>query len=91
MELGDAFHDLVHKDAVVGNGHERTAIVGEPVFQPLHALCVEMVGRFVEEQDVGARQQQPGQRDAHLPSAGELSAGFGVVAVMEPQSAQSLA
>lgn len=91
MELGDAFHDLVHEDAVMGNGYERAAIVGKPVFQPFHAFRIEVVGRFVEEQDVGARKQQRGQRDAHFPAAGELSAGSGVVAVVKSQSAQCLA
>ena len=31
-----------------------------------------MIGRLVEQQQVGLGQQQLGQRDAHLPSAGEL-------------------
>ena len=31
-----------------------------------------MVGRLVEQQQVGLCQQQLGQRDAHLPAAGEF-------------------
>ena len=31
-----------------------------------------MVGRLVEQQERGGQQQQPGQRGAHAPAAGEL-------------------
>ena len=42
------------------------------LFEPLHALGVEMVGRLVEQQDVGLLEQQPGQRDAALLAAREI-------------------
>ena len=47
-----------------------------------------MVGGLVEQQQVGASEQQLGQRDAHLPAAGKgLSRPVGVVGA-EAESAQ---
>ena len=40
--------------------------------EPRHAFRVEMVGRLVEQQDVGLRQQQLGQRHAPLLAARKL-------------------
>ena len=47
---------------------DRTSIGLQEAFQPQRGLEVEMVRWFVEQQDVGVRQQQRAQRDAHLPS-----------------------
>ncbi len=42
-------------------------------FKPVAGFEIKMVGRFVEQQQVRLRQQQLGQRDTHLPTAGKLS------------------
>ena len=42
------------------------------VLKPVARLEVEMVGRLIEQQQTRFCQQQLGERDAHLPSAGEL-------------------
>ena len=41
-------------------------------FQPQRRFQVEVVGRLVEQQQVGVGEQRGGQRDAHAPAAGEL-------------------
>ena len=41
--------------------------------QPGAGAGVEVVGRLVEEQDVGPAQQQPGQAEAHDLAAGDLA------------------
>ncbi len=40
------------------------------VDEPQHAFEVEVVGRLVEQQEVGLREQHRGERDAHAPAAG---------------------
>jgi len=40
------------------------------LFEPLHALRVEVVRRLVEEQDVRVREQKPAERDAPAFAAG---------------------
>ena len=45
----------------------------QELLEPLDALGIEVVGRLVEQQHVGLRQQQPAQRDAALLAAGQLA------------------
>ncbi len=47
-----------------------------------------MVGGLVEEEEVGLGEQQPGQRDAHLPATAEGVAGLVPVLGAEPQAVQ---
>jgi hypothetical protein len=47
-------------------------VLGEVPLEPGHGLGVEVVGRLVEEQQVGRAQQQPAQRDAAALAAAQL-------------------
>jgi len=51
------------------NGRPR--IVLQIAFEPLDCLQIQMVGGFVQQQDVRLAQQQPRERDARLLAAGE--------------------
>ena len=51
--------------------HARAAAL-DVLLEPLGGGQVEVVGRLVEQQHVGAPEQQSGQSDAHLPAAREL-------------------
>ena len=53
IELEDPVDDIVEEVAVVGDEDDVAGIVDEMLFEPLDALGVEMVGRLVEQQDVG--------------------------------------
>ena len=44
------------------------------VLQPERAFEIEIVGRLVEQQQVGLREQRCGERHAHAPAAGEFRA-----------------
>ena len=46
----------------MGDGHDRAGVVAQEAFEPRHGLGVEVVGGLVEQQQVGAREQQPAQR-----------------------------
>ena len=54
-----------HQDDAAG-------VLLEVALEPGDAFGVEMVGRLVEQQDVGLGQQQPGQRHAALLAARQL-------------------
>ena len=89
LAVGDVGHvvdDGVHEGAVVADHKHGAAIALEEVFQPAHALQVEVVGRLVEQQQVRLAQQQLGQRDAHLPAARKLVGGAGHVRLVEAQA-----
>ena len=64
---GDVEEVAVVRDQDVGVG-----IVVQIVLEPVARFEVEVVGGLVEQQQAGLLQQQFGQRDAHLPAAGEL-------------------
>jgi len=71
IELDDPGREPLEKGAVVGDEDHRAGIFEQEGLEPLDRLDVEMVGRLVEEQQVGLRDQRPGQQHAPLPSAGQ--------------------
>jgi hypothetical protein len=44
-------------------------------FQPVARFEIEVVGGLVEKQQAGTSEQQLGERDPHLPAAGERLRG----------------
>lgn len=66
--------DIAHrieKFAVVRNHDQRARIAMQPVFEPDDGVEVQVVGRLVEQQQVGAAHQRLSQVQAHAPAAGE--------------------
>ena len=55
----------------MGDGHDSAAVVVEMALEPRHRLGVEVVGRLVEEQQVGLAQKQPAQGDPSPLAAGQ--------------------
>jgi hypothetical protein len=64
--------DDVEKIAVVRDQDQRALIALEPVFEPEDGVEVQMVGRLVEQQEVGAAHQGAREVEAHAPAAGEF-------------------
>ena len=71
VELDDARGHRIEKGAVVRDQEQRTAKVVEQVLQPEDGVEVEMVGRLVEQQHLGRRDQRLCQRDALLRAAAQ--------------------
>ncbi len=71
VDLHHLRHDAVHELAVVRGHQQRALIALEEAFQPDQAFEVEVVARLVEQHGVGAHEEDAGERDAHLPAAGE--------------------
>ena len=59
----------------MADDEQRRRIMREMLLQPERAFEVEIVGRLVEQQQVGLREQRRGERDAHAPAAGKFRAG----------------
>jgi len=57
--------------------HDAGPYPGQLPLQPLDAGQVEMIGRLVEQQDVGCRSQRTGQRRAASLAAGQRGGVFG--------------
>ena len=71
VELDDPVGDLVDEVAVVADQHDRPGVLRQEAGQPLDRCQVEVVGRLVEQQDVGVLEQQPRERHPHHPAAAE--------------------
>ena len=85
-------------DGVVGGGVEEVAVVGdddlgtgqggEVAFQPQHGFEVEVVGGFVEQEQVGAVHEGLGKVEAHAPAAGKGFNGAVVFGLAKPKPVQ---
>ena len=82
-KLHDAAHGDIEEIAVVRDQHEGVRVIGQIVFEPVAGFQIEVVGGFVEQQQVGLFEQQFGQRDAHLPAAGKLFGAAFPIALAE--------
>jgi hypothetical protein len=71
VELEDPARDVVEEIAVVGDGHDGALVVGQVALEPCDRLGVEVVGRLVEQQQVGLGEQQPRERDPATLAAGQ--------------------
>ena len=61
----------VEELAVVADQQQGAGILEQPLLQPQHRVQVEVVGGFVEQQQVAGHHQRARQVQAHAPAAGE--------------------
>ena len=64
IQFQDPAGDIVQEIAVMGDQDDAAFVFAQRRFQPFHRLRVQMVGGFVQQQNVGRVQQQLAQRDA---------------------------
>ena len=62
---------IIQKVAIVGHGDHGAFILLQMLLQPQHRFGIQVVGRFVEQQNIGLLEQQPAQRHPPLLAAGE--------------------
>ncbi len=72
VELEDPAGDVVEEVAVMGDDHHGARVFAQMLFEPGHGFGVEMVGRLVEQQQIGLGQQQPAERHAAPLAARQL-------------------
>jgi hypothetical protein len=71
VEFQNPAGDIVEKVAVVGDGDDRSRILLEVMFEPSDSLRVEVVGWFVEEEDLGLFEEKAAESDAAPFAPGE--------------------
>jgi hypothetical protein len=84
--VGHVRHAAVQEVTVVRDEQQRAAVLGEPPLEPHDRIEVEVVGRLVEQQQVGAAQQCTAEIEAHAPAPREGGDRALEVAGREPQS-----
>ena len=63
---------MVEEVTVVRHGYDGAFVLLQMLLQPFYALCVQMVGRLVQEQDVGFLKQDSAQCHTATLSSGEV-------------------
>src|SRR5215211_3812417 len=71
LELEHGRADRLEEPAVVRDQHDRRVELEQRLLEPLERLDVKVVGRLVEEQEVGLGGERAGQRAARELPAGE--------------------
>ena len=73
VQLDDAGADGIQKGAVVADGDHAATEVLQQLFQPEDGIHVQVVGRLVQQQHVGARDQRLRQRYALARAARQVA------------------
>ena len=89
-DFDDAADELVEKFAVVRDDEDRAGIGFQIILEPEQRFEVEMVGRLVEQQQVGLLRQQARQMGAHDPAAAHFAGRAVEIFFAETQSGEDL-
>ena len=81
--------DLVQECAVVGRDDHCAPEGSEVLLEPQVCIEIKMIGRLVQEQEVGLPEQQPGKARPHDPAAAELTHRPHKVALLEAEARQN--
>ena len=89
VDLGDAVDGRVEECPVVGDQHERAPVGDDEAGQPRKAVGVQVVRRFVEEQEVRLGRSTRGERRARAASPPDSAVNRRSSAVPSSSSAQT--
>ena len=65
--------DLVQEMAVVRNDDKASVVTAKVILEPVHGIEVEVVRRFVQQQNIGIPEQRLRQKDPHFLPALKLA------------------
>ena len=88
FDMNDFIHHRVEEVAVVGDQNQSALIALEPLLQPNNRIEIEVVSRFIEQQQVRAADQRLRQVEAHTPAAGEVADRAFQLFIAEAQAVQ---
>ena len=57
----------------MGDQDQRPRVALQPLLQPEHRIKVEVVSRFIEQQQIGAADQRLREVKTHTPAAGKIA------------------
>jgi hypothetical protein len=88
IEMGDDVHRPIEQPAIMADDDGSPRKPREPPFQPHRGFEVEVVGRLIQQQQIGFQEQRAGQRHAHPPAAGIGGQRAGLRGFIEAQPRQ---
>ena len=89
--VGDLVHTrdkLIHELPVVRDHENGAGVVLEIILEPEQREEVEVIGRLVQQEEVGLHDQQPRKVRAHDPAAAHLARGPVEVALLEAEAVE---
>ena len=89
-DFDDAVHELVQELAIVRDHEDRAGVIFQIILKPEEGLEVEVVGRFVEDEEVGFLGEEAGEVGAHDPAAAEFGGAAVEVAVAKAEAVEHL-
>ena len=73
FDVDNFVDDRIEEIAIVGDQDQRPRVALQPLLQPDHRIKVEVVSRFIEQQQIGAADQRLREVKAHTPAAGKIA------------------
>ena len=61
----------IHEVPVMRDHQDRTIESNQPTLEPEHCVKVKVIGRFIQQQQVGRSHEDSGQIEAHFPATRE--------------------
>ena len=83
-----AIRDIINKRLIVRNEHQHIGLSFQKILKPLNRLNVQMVGRLIEQQHIGALEQNLSQFNTHSPPSAKLRGGAVEVSALKAQANQ---
>ncbi len=81
---------VIEKITVMGNNDCRAIPLCQITFQPFDSFDIEMIGRLVEQQQIGVRQQETRQMRTRTLTAGEMIERHVIIGFIEAQAGEHL-
>ncbi len=80
--------DAIQKIAVMGHDDQRFRIGTEMIFEPKKRVCVKMIRRFVENEQVWLDEEQTHEREARAFAAGQRADALGLLRFRKAEACQ---
>ena len=65
--------DRIEKIAIVGDQYQGPRVAFEPLLQPDDRVEIEVVRRFIKQQQIGTANQRLREVETHTPAAGKVA------------------
>ena len=74
-DFKNAADNLVQELPVMGDKQDRARVTLQIILEPQERLQIEMVGRFIQHQQIRLLHEEPRQMGAHYPATAHLAGG----------------
>ncbi len=88
IEMQDLVDRGVEQVAIMADHDHGARIVRQMILEPQRAFEIEIVGRLVQQQQIGRREQRRGECDPHAPAAGKFRTGSGLIGGGKSEAAE---